>query len=48
MNDIAIMNTVNSSQDLIENIYTFLFVENLVTEFILKVIKISHVTIFHD
>lgn len=48
MNDIVVMNTIDSSQDLIENINTFLPVENLITEFILKIVKISHITIFHD
>lgn len=48
MNNVVIMNEIHSSQDLIEYIYALLLIKDFITEFILKIIKISHITILHD
>lgn len=48
MDNVVLMDELDSSKDLIKNIYTLLSRKDFIGEFALKIVKISHVTVFHD
>jgi hypothetical protein len=48
MDDVILVNELDTSQNLVKNINALFFGEDFVVEFALKIIKASHVAIFHD
>jgi hypothetical protein len=47
MNNVVLMNKLDTPEDLIEDVYALLSSKNLVGEFALKIIQATHVTVFH-
>ena len=47
MNNVVLMNELDTPEDLIEDVYALLPSKNLVGEFALKIVQATHVTVFH-
>ena len=47
MNNVVLVNELNTPQDLIEYVYALLSHKNLVGEFVFKIIQATHVTVIH-
>jgi hypothetical protein len=47
MNNVVLMNELDTPEDLIEDVYALLPSKNLVSEFALKIVQATHVTVFH-
>lgn len=48
MNNVVLVNKIDTSEDLIEYVYALLSSKNFGGQFALKIVQATHVTVLHD